>query len=37
MPRPSGSACSRLATLVLVLALIYRPLGDYIAHIYSEP
>ena len=26
----------QVATLLLVLALIYRPLGDYIAHIYTS-
>ncbi len=26
----------QLATLILILALLYRPLGDYIAHVYQS-
>ena len=29
-------AVLQAATLVLILALVYRPLGDYMAHIYSS-
>ncbi len=29
-------AVLQAATLVLILALIYRPLGDYMAHIYTS-
>ena len=25
----------QFATLILILALLYRPLGDYIAHVYQ--
>ncbi|MFT2816454.1 potassium-transporting ATPase subunit KdpA [Leifsonia sp. A12D58] len=28
---------AQAATLVLILALVYRPLGDYMAHIYTSP
>ncbi|MFC5789329.1 potassium-transporting ATPase subunit KdpA [Agromyces tardus] len=29
-------AVAQAATLVLVLALVYRPLGDYVAHVYTS-
>jgi K+-transporting ATPase ATPase A chain len=29
-------AVAQAATLVLVLALVYRPLGDYLAHVYTS-
>ena len=29
-------AVLQAATLVLILALVYRPLGDYMAHIYTS-
>lgn len=32
-----GFASLQIATLVLVLVLLYRPLGDYIARVYTSP
>ena len=32
-----GFAVLQAATLFLILALLYRPLGDYIAHIHTSP
>lgn len=31
------AAAAQLLTLVVVLAALYRPLGDYLAHVYTSP